>query len=189
MSSAILTQKDRQERLSVLLVLGMAALSLILGTFIRSSAQNQTRPFTTSGVSAEIPTGWLTQDGTADLIFVARNSQSLDQLYRVNLLDGGDLDTIVNRHGIYRQIIEESYRTVEQTPIIASGREGIKVTYAFIDDEDESMPTVIEGVAYYFPEGDQILVISYEADVAEFEEGFENFQAFRSSVTVDGGGS
>ncbi len=189
MTSAAISQKERQERLSVYLVLGMAIMSLLLGVMVRNSAQNQTRTYSTSGISADIPAGWLVQEGTGDLIFVARNTHSLDQLYRVNLLEGGELTAVVSEHNTYRQGVNNTFRVVEQTPIIASGREGVKVTYAFIDDEAESMPTVIEGVDYYFPEGDQIVVISYEADVAAFEAGFENFQSFRSSVNVSGGGS
>ena len=187
MSATTISQKESQERLSVLLVLGVVILSLLLGTLVKNRVQNQTRPFSRKGVTAEIPTGWLVQNGTGDLVLVARNAQALDQLYRVNVLDGGALTAVANQNNSFRAGIDSTFRVVEETPIIVRGREGYKVVYGFVQDEQGSMPTVIEGVDYYFDEGDAVLVISYEADVAEFEEGVSQFQTFRASVNYQGG--
>lgn len=187
MTSVAPSTKQRQERLSAISVIVVAIVALLIGSLIRNAAQNQTRPFSNSGISAQIPVGWLTQDGTGDLILVARNAQALDQQYRINRLDGGELLLIAAQENEVRAGIEETFRVTEETPIIVRGREGYRVSYAFVDDDPTDIPTVIEGVSYYFAEADKTLVISYEADTNDFADGVPQFQQFRASVASTGG--
>lgn len=180
------TPRQREERLSALFVIAVALLAILLGAVVRSSAQNQTRPFSGGGISAEIPAGWLVQEGTGDLVMIARNTQSLDQLYRVNLLEDGALSEVATAQNQIRAGMDETFRVVAETPIIVRGREGYRVNYAFVDDDLVDVPTVIEGVSYYFPDPNGVLVLSYEANSSKFDDGVPRFQRFRASVVVEG---
>lgn len=181
-----LTVKQQAERQSIWLVAGVIVIALILGAFIKQGAAGQTRPFSASGIRASIPEGWLVQEGMGDLIIVARNTQSLDQVYRVNLLNGSDPVSTAAAQNSIRTGLDDTFRVLEETPIIVRGRDGYKVSYAFVEDEGNALPTVIEGVDYYFIEGDDILVISYESDSNQFAEGLPLFQEFRASVQQGG---
>lgn len=188
MTMATLSTKQKQERLSAALVMIVFLTALGLGWVLKNGAANQTRPFGDETVSAQIPAGWLTHNGTGDLVLVARNSRALNELYRVNIFQNTtDLIAAAQDQNSERTSLDDSYRVLEQTPIVVNGRDGYKVSYAFVDAPEDDMPAVIEGVDYYFIEGSDILVISYEAETAVFAEGVEQFRDFRDSVALTGG--
>ncbi|MCP5097239.1 MAG: hypothetical protein GY943_16960 [Chloroflexi bacterium] len=189
MSAMTLEQRATHERNSFLLVLLFALISLAVGWGVKTAVQDQTRPFSSHGISAEIPAGWLVQEGAGDLIFVARNPQAMDQRYRVQLLTGdSDLTASAQMQIDTRRQRDDSFRILEETPIVVDGQDGYKVSYAYVDAAETGMPSVIEGVDYYFPSTDATLVISYESDHEDFANTFSQFQQFRASVSVQAGG-
>ncbi|MCA9920735.1 MAG: hypothetical protein KC421_00110 [Anaerolineales bacterium] len=182
------TQNASDERMSMILVLVVAVIALLLGGMVKTAVQDQTRSVTQNGVSAEVPAGWLVQDGTGDLRLVARNPQSLSTRYRVNVLPGGELAAAAGNRNADRAGLEQTYRILDESPIVVNGRDGYKVSYAFVDDEGAGMPSVIEGVDYYFADGSEIVVVSFEAEENDFTAGFSQFQQFRESVVYQAGG-
>jgi len=188
MSTISVDRHDTFERNSVILVILMAVISLILGGMVKTAVSDQTRTVTQNGITAQLPAGWLVQNGTGDLRIVARNPQSLNTRYRVNLLDGDELAAAAAQRNENRARLDASYRVLEETPIVVNGRDGYKVSYAFVNAADEGMPSVIEGVDYYFAEGDEIIVVSFEAEKADFAAGFSQFQQFRKTVIYQAGG-
>lgn len=189
MSHMMMTQPKNDERLPTLLVIGVVLAALLLGWVIKENVTGQGRPFSQNGVSGELPAGWLTQDGTGDLLLVARNPQAPDERYRINrLTPNTDLAALAAVQNGERARLEPTFRVVEETPIVVNGRDGYKVSYAYIDDSGTGMPAVIEGVDYYFLEGDAVLVISLEAAHENFAEAFPRFQTFRDAVVYEAGG-
>ncbi len=188
MTTMTAQQREKHEQLSMLLVIGFALLSLLIGWQVKTAVQYQTRPFSTPAIQAEIPSGWLAQDGAGELALLARNPQALDQRYRVTILSGGsELAAVAAGQNEARRQLEPSYRVLNETPIVVNGRYGYKVSTAFVNAEAEGMPSVIEGVDYYFADGEEVLIISFEADQTEFEAGFDQFQRFLTSVKLGGG--
>ncbi|KAA3664655.1 MAG: hypothetical protein DWQ04_04600 [Chloroflexi bacterium] len=188
MSTLSVNERDSFERNSVVLVVVVAVISLILGGMVKTAVSDQTRTVTQNNITAEVPSGWLVQDGTGDLRIVVRNPQSLNTRYRVNVLDGDDLVVAAADRNETRARLDETYRVLEETPIVVNGRDGYKVSYAIVDAEDVGMPSVIEGVDYYFAEGDEIVVVSYEAEELNYAAGFPYFQQFRETVVYQAGG-
>jgi len=188
MSTLSVDQRDSFERNSVIFVIVMAVVSLILGGMVKTAVSDQTRTVTQNGITAQVPSGWLVQDGTGDLRIVVRNPQSLNTRYRVNVVDGDALASAAAERNQNRARMDESYRVLDETPIVVNGRDGFKVSYAIVDAEDVGMPSVIEGVDYYFAEGDEIVIVSYEAEEANYAAGFPYFQHFRETVVYQAGG-
>jgi hypothetical protein len=189
MSTMTIAQKTVYERNSFLLVLVITFIAMALGWGVKTAVQDQTRSFSSQGVTAELPAGWLVQEGTGDLIFVARNPQAMDQRYRVQLFAGDtDLANAASSQNDGRSQRDDSFRVLDETPIVVDGQDGYKVSYAYIDAEESGMPSVIEGVDYYFPSGDATLLISFESDHEDFAETFAQFQQFRASVSYQAGG-
>ena len=188
MTTMTVQQREKHEQLSMILVLGFALLSLLIGWQVKTAVQYQTRPFSNQAVQADIPSGWLAQNGAGNLALLTRNPQALEQRYRVTILSGGsELALLAADQNGERRQLESSYRILDETPIVVNGRTGYKVSYAFVNAKGQGMPLIIEGVDYYFVDGTKVLIISFEADQTEFEAGFDQFQRFLTSVKQGGG--
>jgi len=184
-----------KERQSALLVILMALIALGLGWGVKTAVANQTRPFAKQGISAQVPAGWLVQEGAGELLLVARNPAAMSHRYRIQLLseDAADLSALANRRNENRARLEPTFTTLDETAIVADGRDGYKVSYAWVNSQTGQMPTgrmpaIIKGVDYYFPVENGVMVISLEADQTDFADAFSRFQRFRASVTYEAGG-
>ncbi len=189
----VLTQLRQEiqtkERQSALLVILMALVALGLGWAVKTAVANQTRPFAQNGISAQVPAGWLVQEGAGELLLVARNPAAMSQRYRIQLLnEATDLSALANQRNENRTRLEPTFTILDETAIVADGRDGYKVSYAWISSQAGQIPAIIKGVDYYFPVENGAMVISLEAEEADFADAFSRFQRFRASVTYEAGG-
>ena len=177
------------ERRSAGLMIGLLLISLLLGWQVKTAVQNATRSINHSGITAAVPDGWLVQDGSGDLVFVARNPQAFDQLYRASRVPAqGDLDVLAENRNLARTRLDETYRVLDTSPIVFDGRDAYKVSFARADADSPGMPHVIEGVDYYFIEGEEVVILSLESQSESFAEALPYFQKFVQSISYNGGG-
>lgn len=177
-----------RERRSAVLMIILLLLSLWLGWQVKTAVQNATRTVERSGFTAAIPNGWLLQEGTGDLLFVARNPQELNQLYRVSQVSAeGEIEAIAANRNLERTRLDKTYRILEASPIVFAGQDVYKVSFARADVASPGMPHIVEGVDYYLPFGDQIAILSLESKAETFAEALPYFQSFVQSVTYQGG--
>lgn len=171
------------ERRSALLVAALFILCLLAGWWVKTAVQNNTRPVEIGGFTANVPDGWLVQEGAGDLLFVARNPQALDELYRVSQLPiAPDLAVLAENRNLARTRLDDTYRVLTAEPIVFAGQDGYKVSFARVDLASPGLPHVIEGLDYYFPDGEQVTVLSLEAQSDQFAEALPGFQSFVQSV-------
>lgn len=178
---------DRHTR-SALVVCLLLVASLGVGWLVQTAVANQTRTITQDNITIHVPANWLTQDGVGEMVLQTQNPTNLDEQYRVSILrqSSNNLASLANTQGLLRIQQDDTYRVLEQTPIIIAGRDGFRVTYAFVDLQ-ASLPTVIEGRDYYFPDGDNhVLLVSYENESHQFEAGLSSFQTFLSTLEYGG---
>jgi hypothetical protein len=176
------------ERRSAILMIILLLVCLLLGWLVKTAVQNGTRSVEHSGFTAAVPAGWLVQDGTGDFIFIARNPQALDQLYRVSQLPAeSDLAVLAENRNLTRTRLDNTFRVLEASPIVFAGKDAYKVSFARVDAVSPGMPTVIEGIDYYFAQGDQVMVLSLESHNETFAEALPNFQKFVQSVSYRAG--
>ena len=177
-----------QERRSALLTIGLLLISLLLGWQVKTAVQNATRTVERDGFTAEIPDGWLVQDGAGDLVFVARNPLALDHLYRVSQVAAADdLVLLAENRNLERGRLDETFRILAAEPIVFAGQDAYKVSFARADIDSPGLPHVVEGVDYYFTEGDQVTVLSLEAQTDLFADVLPAFQNFVQSVHYTAG--
>ncbi len=175
-----LTQERRSAVLTALLLL----LALLAGWWVKTAVQNATRTLDQAGFAAEIPAGWLVQQGAGDFVFLARNPLALDELYRVSLVpEASDLDVVAENRNLARAQIDDTYRVISAEPIVFAGQDGYKVSFARVDLDSPGVPHVIEGLDYYFVQADEVMVLSLEAHSEHFAEALPAFQQFAQSVT------
>jgi hypothetical protein len=189
MSLALTTKGLRHlkhDRRSVLAVTVLTFLALLLGAILKSSVENRSQRIERKGVTASVPANWVVEDGAGDLIFASWDPFVPDVRYTVYLTpnQGKHLltDVSLERNLALGKALE-GFKVLEETPIIRRGREGYKVTYAFIDTNQPGMPIVLQGVDYYFPADNSTLVVSLQAHDRDYDEALLRFEAFLDSVS------
>ena len=176
------------ERRSAAVMIGLLLLSLLLGWQVKTAVQNATRPIERSGISVAVPDGWLVQDGSGDLVLVARNPQAFDQLYRISRLPGvTDLAQLADNRNLARLRLDDTYRVLDASAIVFDRRDGHKVSFARADADSPGMPHIVEGIDYYFANGDEVIILSLESRSETFAQALPYFQKFVQSVSYQGG--
>lgn len=184
----------RKSNSSVWLVIALAAVALIAGWGLKSFTEGRTRAVSSGGVTASLPDRWLVDaasagplGGSSDPTHVFTSWDPLDPStrYSVSLLPAGDdtdLASFATLRNLQRAQTLSSYRVLEQTPVTLKGRDGYKVTFAFVDSSAMNQaPTVFQGVDYYFGEGGQVLVATLETS-HDFDSVVTRFQDFAAGV-------
>lgn len=176
------------ERRSALMTTILVLLALLLGWWMKTAVQNATRPIEFGGYTADAPEGWLVQEGAGDLIFIARNPQALDQLYRLSELPAAaDLAVVAQNRNLARARLDSTFRVLEASPVVFAGQDAYKVSFARADVDSPGLPDAIEGVDYYFSLDDQVMVLSLEANSDTFANALPAFQKFIQSVSYNAG--
>ncbi|HEY5730400.1 MAG TPA: hypothetical protein VIS72_10140 [Anaerolineales bacterium] len=191
MTAKAFSQTMNHDRRSALAVLIVTLVALSFGAIIKSAAENRSQHIERKGVTASVPDNWVIKEGAGTLIFVTWDPFVPGVRYSVSLEsnDGGNrplTEVAMERHIILGKVLE-TFRVLEETPIIRRSREGYKVTYAFVDTKVEGVPSVLKGVDYYFPAGDKIIIISLQAYEREYDESLLRFEAFLDSVSYKSG--
>lgn len=177
-----------QERRSALITILLVVVALLLGWWVKTAVQNATRTVELGGYTAAVPDGWLVQEGAGDLVFVARNPQALDELYRLSRLPAAtDLAAVAENRSLSRAQLDDTFRVLAASPIVFAGQDAYKVSFARADVDSPGLPNVIEGMDYYFALDDQVMVLSLEAKAATFADAVSAFQRFVQSVSYHGG--
>ncbi len=178
-----------RERRSAMLMTVLFIISLLLGWQVKTAVQNATHTVERDGFSAAIPSGWLLQEGAGDLVFVARNPQALDQLYRLSQLSAADeIEATAANRNLARTQLDDTYRVLDASPIVFGGEDGYKVSFARADVDSPGMLHIIQGIDYYFVYEDQIGILSLESDTETFNDALPYFQKFVQSVSYQAGG-
>lgn len=176
----------KHDRRSLLAVTALTIFALLLGAILKTSVENRSQQIERKGVIASVPANWVVEDGAGDLIFVSWDPFVSDVCYTVFLIpnqSNRSLAEISLERILAIGKTLDSFKVLEETPIIRRGREGYKVTYAFIDTNQPGLPLVLQGVDYYFPADDNALVISLQAHERDYDEALVRFESFLDSVT------
>ncbi len=183
-------RQSRHDRLSALAVGLVTLAALLLGAVLKSSVENRSQRIERKGITATLPANWVIKESAGNLIFVSWDPFVPDVRYSVSLEsnDGNHplAEVAAERNTILGKVLE-TFRVLDETPIIRRNREGYKVTYAFIDTRVQGIPLVLQGVDYYFPADGKAMVISLQAHERDYEEALLRFEAFLDSVSYKPG--
>lgn len=179
----------KHDRLSALAVGIVTFVALVLGAILKSSVENRSQHIERKGITASVPANWVIKDSAGNLIFVSWDPFVPDVRYSVSLEsnDGNHplMEVAAERNTVLGKILE-TFRVLDETPIIRRGREGYKVTYAFVDTKVEGLPLVLQGVDYYFPADGKAMIISLQAHERDYDEALLRFESFLDSVSYNG---
>lgn len=185
------SRRSNPDRLSALIVGIVTLVALFLGGILKSSVENRSQLVERKGISASLPTSWVVEEGAGNLVFVSWDPFVPDVRYSISLETSGGAQSLAEsaaqRSAILGKVLE-SFRVLDETPIIRRGREGYKVTYAFIDTNEPGLPVVLQGVDYYFPIEGGAIIISLQAHERQYDEALLRFESFLDSVSYKPGG-
>lgn len=207
MTTATFEQTRRQ---ASTLTTVITVLALLLGWGLKMYVEGQTRPVSVQGFTAQVPAGWIVRENdptsnvaasddpfqmehpdsgqSPNLIFTAWNPLHPERHYSVSLYPGGDTSTFPATAAVRtlnRGTTLKLYRVLEETPILVNDRDGYKVTFAYVDPgESNEIPTVIQGVDYYFIQGEQTLVFTLEIDSGDPADHLTDFLQFVETVEI-----
>lgn len=182
------TPLQSQTRLSTALVIVLTLAALALGWLVRLRVERAARVVTQGGVSIEVPADWVITAGESEQLFVCWNVLAPEHRCSASLTplaDETELPTLASQRQFQRGATLTSFRVLDQTPVVVNGRDGYKVTYAYVDPRTVGqLPVVIEGAEYYFKLDGQAVVVSFEDDAAAFQTSAADFQRMLGSLTV-----
>lgn len=184
--SSTKSQQEKRDQLSMVAVGMVTILSLLLGAILKSSVENRSQHIERKGITASVPANWTIQEGAGDLLFVSWDPFTPGIRYAVSLvpLRGGQiLEEIPAQRNLALSSALEAFRILEETPIIRNGRDGYKTTYAFVDVNQPGLPLVLRGTDYYFLAGENVMVVSLQAQAQDYEEAQLHFEVFLDSVS------
>ena len=179
-------------QLSVLAVVIITLVALGLGLVLKDSIESRSNPIQNiNGITGQIPEGWIIQDGKGELIFNAYSPFRPYERMTVFLLDGKEgipLADVASERDQQLAASLNSYRILEEQAVERKGKQGYKVNSAYIDENTQGIPRVIQGVAYYFASNSKVLVVTWRTDAAEFDDGLPTFLRVLDSIEYNPGG-
>jgi len=188
----------------------ITVIALLLGWGLKTYVEGQTRAVSVQTITADVPAGWIVREnnpgsGSApsddpfqmahpdtgqspNLVFTAWNPLHPERHYSVSLYPGGDTTTFPATAAIRtlnRGTNLRLYRVLEETPILVNGKDGYKVTFAYVDPgQAGEVPVVIQGVDYYFAHEEQTYVVTLELENDSPENHLAEFLRFVETVEV-----
>lgn len=188
----------------------ITVVALLLGWGLKIYVEGQTRPVSVMGITAQVPAGWIVRENepvtgaassddpfqiehpdsatSPNLVFTVWNPLHPERHYSVSLYPGGEETTFPATAAIRtlnRGTTLKLYRVLEETPILVNGRDGYKVTFAYVDPGGAGeVPAVIQGVDYYFAQGKQTLVVTLEIDNGSPADHLADFLQFAETVQI-----
>lgn len=179
---------DRYAEISVVL---LTALALLAGWLLMNNVQNRSLPLEVDNIKFNAPAGW-TQFAPADsMLFQARDRASggYETTYMISKLlltpDSGHNEAI-SLLTLQRGQDLTAYRVLDQQKISMAGREGIQLTYVYVEANPNvlhtEVPVVVRGEDFIFFQPDGALIITYRAAEENFASGLARFYRFLESV-------
>ena len=197
---------------AAILVAGVTLVALALGWMLKSSFISAVRQVSVDGITAELPANWLIDQrdsqqlslGNIDVTGSSSQAQiandpeaspnrvfsSWDPLApqlrytisRVPFDAAGRLADAAAVRNLLRAQVLSSYRVLDQTPVTLKGRDGYRVSFAFVDASvPNQVPVVLRGADYFFQEGESVLIVTLETS-GNYGDALPAFQEFAYTV-------
>jgi hypothetical protein len=178
---------------SVWIVSILTILALLFGADLQNLVENRTHPFDHAGVAAQLPAGWLVQEGLASeqTVFTVGDPFTANLTYTASLvpttadIKPSDLAFTFN---LQRGQDVSLFRTIDQNQEKVNGKDALRVHYAYVDPKSETtLPVVVEGVEYIFLSQPKALIVALEAETSQFNSSLPAFMKFLGTVDYHGG--
>jgi hypothetical protein len=172
------------------LIYGLIA--VFIGINLRDSTLNATVPYTNiqAGIRAYYPQNWLI-DSDGDYVFRVRDMSQRGFKTTIQVaVQPISLATtsrnLIDILTLNRSQTLSGYDVIRFEPYLLDERQATAMTYTFVSSESnaflESLPVVVEGLDILIDQGSQALIVSYLADVNQYEQNLPIFERFLADL-------
>jgi hypothetical protein len=185
------TKPSLGDRYSDWAVIVVTLVAVILGWLLMSNVQSRAVPFDAGGVKGQMPAGWVTDQADKGVVL---NTTELGgsgfgttyQLEVVPVASGATPADVASLYSIKRSQNLNTVRMLDQQDVTVNGKDGFKVTYAYVDASSDltrvDVPVVVRGADYFFVAGDHAVVATYHASEDNYTADFARFRRFLESL-------
>lgn len=180
---------DRFAELTVVLV---TVAALAAGWFYKSSVENASVSFEAEGITAQAPKGWLTSDTSGDELLrtVDRNSTGFGTTYvlrQVAITSEATASEVASTVALEHAQNLLGFSMLDQQEVRdANGRNAYMITYAFVESNPDvthaAIPSVVRGSDFIYVSGERAIVVSFQADEANYDLDLGRFYRFLQSL-------
>jgi hypothetical protein len=186
-----------RQRWAALLTLLVAGLGMLYGLLMRNNALNATFPFINRevGITARYPARWLLEEGGTEadqFVMRATDARALPfkTTIQITLLPAGEgarTGDVLTRLDLDRAQRLPAYSSISRDSItLPDGKRGTQMIYGYAvlaaDPFLQSQPVAVRAIDLVILRQGQVLVITYAAEAALFEDNQRYFDAFVRSL-------
>lgn len=179
---------DQYAEITVIVV---TIIALVAGWFYKSSIENASLPFEANGITVQTPKGWLQISSADELLHIIDiNSKGFGATYVIDTVaitseaTTSEVATIVALEHAQKLL---AFRMLDQRSVKVYGRDAYEISYVYVESNPDvthnSIPTIVRGVDYIFLNGEQAVIVSFQADEKSFEIDFGRFERFLQSLS------
>jgi len=190
-STSTSKQLSLGDRFSGLTVVLITIIALLAGWFFKSSVENRSVAFESTGFSAQTPQGWLKVDPEGDEILHVTDltSSGFGTTYIVK-------NILIDKNSTFGQAASllslergqnlTAYRVLDQKQVTISGKQAYEISYVFVESNPNLThnvyPNIVRGLDTIFLNGDHAVVVTFWVDKQSYEDDLGRFQLFLKSL-------
>jgi hypothetical protein len=189
-SSSLLTRNDR---FSLVVVISIIAVQLAAGWLLTRQTQAQTWTYISreAGIEAQYPANWLANE-QGDYVVRLRDplTRPFKTQFVVSIIPAGGQTSIRNALDgltIQRAASLSAYRVLNVSEVAVNGQSYTQLDFSFVDTDPnpfiQRLPAVVLGRDMVIRDEDRIIILTYMAEQTVFDERFDDFQRFITSMT------
>lgn len=184
---------NRAQLMNSFVIVGAAAVMLLIGVLMRNSAFAASVPFVDdqSGIRAQIPANWLVTTDNPEYIMQAEDAGAIPfkTTLRIAVLPVGEEAAprnVIDNLTLQRAGRLSTYRVLSIETVQFGEEEALELNYTYVQSENNpflsSVAAVVRGRDVVVIEGLQAVVITYLEESGRFEEHEFIFERFLDTL-------
>jgi len=171
-------------------VLAVVAMALLLGWFVRTAAEERSVVYDAEGLRVRYPADWVRVDVQSPVLLqvedlMAKGFRTTLSLQRrpLPVQMSKPVAALQQTLSLERASAWTAYRELQvEESVLVDGRTGMHVTFAYVETNPnpflETLPVVMRGEDYIFPQDSQADIFTLTAAEANYERAQQALQSF-----------
>jgi hypothetical protein len=172
-------------------VTAVTIIALLVGWFYKNSVVNRSLPFTSAGITARTPSGWMVTSAQGNEILHVTDPLSTGfgttyTLENIPVASDATMDQVASMLTLQRGQALTAFRILGQESVIVYNQEAYEIKYVYVESNPNlthnEIPNIVMGLDYIFLKGDHAVVATYWAEEKAFDSDLGRFHQFLSSL-------
>lgn len=183
MTSAPAVRPLRVTVFPALVALAATAIALSAGWAVKAANHDPMRELVVGGLAVTVPADWLVSDlATGDGVAATNPFVTFEQL-SVAPATSPEGDRALQQRIASQSDALVSFHVLDTGPLPGRGAEARAVSYVYVGEE-AGRSVVIRGLDRIVPSAAGLVVVTYRAAAADFEDGLSSFDEFTDTIVA-----